>query len=324
MNQWHVAALHPPHLAAICAWEGAADLYRDATHHGGILSHVLAATGTTSRSPWSSTGSGERGPRSRGHRRAGGRPADADRGGAGRGPGPTSASRSVTHPLDGEFYRRAVRGLGARSPSRCCPPPTGAARACTPRGNFEGFMPGRVGAEVAGGARPGALDALLHRLRGRPAEAVLRLLPARATTTAGGTSRRSSCRSAPSDGFIPRPSRSGRSPAPAGRSCICARTQRCAGDRRRRRRRAECRYGRLGDGRHVLRRRRSSARPRSPGRSPRGCSCPRHGADADLFCVLRVFDARRRRGHLPRRDRPAHPGRARAGCGCRTASSTRT
>lgn len=37
MNAWHVAARQPPHLAAICSWEGAADFYRDATHHGGIL-----------------------------------------------------------------------------------------------------------------------------------------------------------------------------------------------------------------------------------------------------------------------------------------------
>jgi len=37
MNQWQVAALQPPHLAAICAWEGAADFYRDLSHHGGIL-----------------------------------------------------------------------------------------------------------------------------------------------------------------------------------------------------------------------------------------------------------------------------------------------
>ncbi len=37
MNQWAVAALQPPHLAAMCPWEGAADWYRDATHHGGIL-----------------------------------------------------------------------------------------------------------------------------------------------------------------------------------------------------------------------------------------------------------------------------------------------
>lgn len=37
MNQWQVAALKPPHLTAICIWEGAADFYRDLSHHGGIL-----------------------------------------------------------------------------------------------------------------------------------------------------------------------------------------------------------------------------------------------------------------------------------------------
>jgi len=37
MNQWQVAAEQPPHLAAMCPWEGASDFYRDATHHGGIL-----------------------------------------------------------------------------------------------------------------------------------------------------------------------------------------------------------------------------------------------------------------------------------------------
>ncbi len=36
MNQWQVAALQPPHLAAICVWEGAADYYRDLAYHGGI------------------------------------------------------------------------------------------------------------------------------------------------------------------------------------------------------------------------------------------------------------------------------------------------
>jgi putative CocE/NonD family hydrolase len=38
INQWLVAALQPPHLAAICVWEGAADWYRDWSRHGGILS----------------------------------------------------------------------------------------------------------------------------------------------------------------------------------------------------------------------------------------------------------------------------------------------
>lgn len=37
MNQWQVAALQPPHLAAMCVWEGAADYYRDLARHGGIL-----------------------------------------------------------------------------------------------------------------------------------------------------------------------------------------------------------------------------------------------------------------------------------------------
>lgn len=42
INQWQVASLQPPHLAAMCVWEGAADFYRDMTHHGGILSTFWA------------------------------------------------------------------------------------------------------------------------------------------------------------------------------------------------------------------------------------------------------------------------------------------
>lgn len=41
MNQWQVAARRPAHLAAICPWEGASDLYRDASHHGGIFSNFF-------------------------------------------------------------------------------------------------------------------------------------------------------------------------------------------------------------------------------------------------------------------------------------------
>lgn len=37
INQWLVAALRPPHLVAICPWEGYTDLYRDGSRHGGIL-----------------------------------------------------------------------------------------------------------------------------------------------------------------------------------------------------------------------------------------------------------------------------------------------
>jgi uncharacterized protein len=41
MNQWQVAGRNPKHLAAICIWEGAADFYRDVSHHGGILCTFL-------------------------------------------------------------------------------------------------------------------------------------------------------------------------------------------------------------------------------------------------------------------------------------------
>lgn len=40
-TQWYVAALQPPHLSAICVWEGAWDCYRDITHHGGMVSDFM-------------------------------------------------------------------------------------------------------------------------------------------------------------------------------------------------------------------------------------------------------------------------------------------
>jgi uncharacterized protein len=64
MNQWHVAPLRPPHLAALCIWEGSADYYRELARHGGILCDFLR--------DWSRRqvtnvqyGVGERGPRSK-------------------------------------------------------------------------------------------------------------------------------------------------------------------------------------------------------------------------------------------------------------------
>ena len=40
-NQWFVAQHKPPHLAAICVWEGAANWYREFARHGGIYSGFL-------------------------------------------------------------------------------------------------------------------------------------------------------------------------------------------------------------------------------------------------------------------------------------------
>ena len=36
-NQWRAAAAQPPHLAAICVWEGWNDAYRESARHGGII-----------------------------------------------------------------------------------------------------------------------------------------------------------------------------------------------------------------------------------------------------------------------------------------------
>jgi len=41
MNQWTVGALQPPHLAALCIWEGSCDYYRELCRHGGILSEFF-------------------------------------------------------------------------------------------------------------------------------------------------------------------------------------------------------------------------------------------------------------------------------------------
>jgi uncharacterized protein len=63
MNQWQVAPLRPPHLAALCLWEGASDYYRELCRHGGILCDFLS---TWSRRQVVSVqyGIGERGLRS--------------------------------------------------------------------------------------------------------------------------------------------------------------------------------------------------------------------------------------------------------------------
>lgn len=63
MNQWQVASLKPKHLAAMCAWEGSSDLYRDMAYHGGIPSTFLTEWVHTA---WPfQYGKGKRGHRSR-------------------------------------------------------------------------------------------------------------------------------------------------------------------------------------------------------------------------------------------------------------------
>jgi uncharacterized protein len=104
INQWQVAGLQPPHLAAMCIWEGAADWYRDMTHHGGILS-TFWANWYDMQVKTVQYGLGERGPRSRAH------PALLVCGDENLSDAQLAANRCsfgddiLAHPLDDEYHR---------------------------------------------------------------------------------------------------------------------------------------------------------------------------------------------------------------------------
>jgi predicted acyl esterase len=136
INQWHVASLQPPHLTAMCVWEGAADWYRDMTHHGGLLS-TFWANWYDMQVKTVQYGAGERGKRSRVH------------GELVCGPETLSDEQLVAnrcdfgadiraHPLDDDYHK-------ARSPQwdKINVPLFSAAnwggQGLHPRGNFEGF-----------------------------------------------------------------------------------------------------------------------------------------------------------------------------------------
>ena len=136
MNQWHVARLHPPHLAAMCVWEGAADFYRDGTHHGGILSSfwlnwydkqvTVVQHGRGERGPRSAvTGEPVAGPETR---------TDAELAAA-RVP---FGEDIRAHPLDGEFHR-ARSADWAQITVPLLTAANWGGHGLHTRGNFEGF-----------------------------------------------------------------------------------------------------------------------------------------------------------------------------------------
>ena len=76
MNQWKVGALKPPHLAALCIWEGSSDYYRELCRHGGILCDFLSSWHPRQVASVQH-GVGDARRQKRGHRRAGRRTRDA-------------------------------------------------------------------------------------------------------------------------------------------------------------------------------------------------------------------------------------------------------
>jgi len=137
INQWQVASLQPPHLAAMCIWEGATDFYRDMTHHGGILS-TFWANWSDMQVKTVQYGIGERGRRSAvtGELVCGDELLDDARLAANRC---DFGSEILAHPLDDDYHK-------ARSPdwSKVTVPFLTAAnwggQGLHTRGNFEGFV----------------------------------------------------------------------------------------------------------------------------------------------------------------------------------------
>jgi predicted acyl esterase len=136
INQWHVASLQPPHLAAICVWEGAADWYRDMTHHGGILS-TFWENWYDMQVKTVQYGAGERGKRSRVHGELVCGPETLSEEELARNRADFGAEIAA-HPMDDAYHK-------ARSPQwdKITVPVFTAAnwggQGLHPRGNFEGF-----------------------------------------------------------------------------------------------------------------------------------------------------------------------------------------
>jgi len=137
INQWHVASLQPPHLAAMCIWEGAADWYRDMTHHGGILS-TFWENWYDMQVKTVQYGAGERGKRSRVTSDFVCGPETLSEDGLARNRTDFGA-QIVAHPMDDDYHK-------ARSPKwdKVTTPLFSAAnwggQGLHPRGNFEGFV----------------------------------------------------------------------------------------------------------------------------------------------------------------------------------------
>jgi uncharacterized protein len=137
MNQWWTAMLAPPHLAAICVWEGAADYYRDLARHGGIFCQFLE-TWFPRQCAKVQHGVGERGPRDPNtNELVAGPETLTDEELANNRSNP--AAEVLKRPLCDDYYRVRSGDL-----SKITVPMLSAAnwggQGLHPRGNFEGFV----------------------------------------------------------------------------------------------------------------------------------------------------------------------------------------
>jgi putative CocE/NonD family hydrolase len=136
MNQWWVAALSPPHLAAICVWEGAADYYRDLSRHGGIFCQFLESW-FPRQCASVQHGVGERGGRSRFTNELVAGPENLSDEELARNR--TDAAANVLARAFGDDYYRARSGDFSKIKVPVLSAANWGGQGLHPRGNFEGF-----------------------------------------------------------------------------------------------------------------------------------------------------------------------------------------
>ncbi|MEK7836037.1 MAG: CocE/NonD family hydrolase, partial [Pseudomonadota bacterium] len=136
-SQWRAAATQPPHLAAICVWEGWVDNYRDSNRHGGIIC-VFRKNWQDMQVKTVQHGVGERGAKSR------------VTGELVCGPETLTEEELVknsenlwqnvlSRPLDGPYYQERTGDLSQVTVPLLSAGNWGG-QGLHPRGNFEGYM----------------------------------------------------------------------------------------------------------------------------------------------------------------------------------------
>ena len=318
VNQWQVAALHPPHLAAMIPWEGFSDFYRELSYHGGIASDM--------KSVWyRRTVTTVQHGRRRARLRSAPTPAELVAGPETHTYADLESDRADfpaeidSHTLDDGFHRDAFGGVRQDHRAVAVGGQLGRFVAASAR-QCGGVRAGGLEPEVAGDPRPRALDRVLHRLRNPACRNDFSTTSSRASTTAGTANHRSCCASAPSTATSSTaPKTNGPSPAPNGRTGISTPSRgRCppSADRRAPRVFAALDRSRHHDDDRADGRRHRDHRPR---RSHPLRLLDHHGR-RHLLGAAR-FRPRRRRGGISGCRRPAYPHRT-AGYARHTANST--
>ena len=176
INQWQVACLKPPHLVAMCAWEGAADFYRDMNYHGGIYC-TFTENWYQNRGRSKQHGLGERGYKSRvtGDWVSGPDTLSDEELGANRC---NLGAEMRAHPLDDEYWQAKTPDWSKVEVPFLSSNNWGG-QGLHPRGNCEAFMRAASRGEMAGEPRHRALDGVLHRLRRGAPEEIFWPLPER-------------------------------------------------------------------------------------------------------------------------------------------------